>query len=570
MFRRLVLLFSALVGLVLAAPNLRAQSSCTGTLPSRLIVGQIARVTPGDPNNVRDQPNRGGRVVGQIPGDGVFAVLEGPTCADGFAWYRVDYRGQVIGWTVEGTSSTYFTEPITPPTTATPIPTATLTPTPTPIPPTLTPTPIPLPNNPFLSSGLVNVLAEGARARVTEGERLGVYSEPNPSASVLFGLDPWAIVTVTGQAVEAVGFRWWPVETEDGRTGWVYEGTTARAGFRPAIAPLCPPEHVEIARVAYLSERDSGAVNLYTADLAGESVCNLTYRTDAAPVAMMTDQITAFSPDGQRVAFVDGLIRDSYAGLTLQSIAADGSRIDRLAQGFLPSELVWSPDSTRLAMIGLLEGQANPQVWAVEADGSGLRTLTEANVVHSGVAWSPDGETLHYVARVLEDGDIVGTFNRIGFEVDIATVLLETDGLAVAALDPEDDTLAAIYNGTRGTLSVQELTGGDVLVEVDSLVDANIGLVWPDDTGIWLFSYPTEPLRVNMLNPDTLQPLQSFTLPLGVCAEQFYDVSYRVLPDADSGDVLMTTPYCIVRLNTADNTVEVLFDGTTETGLSAR
>jgi uncharacterized protein YraI len=63
------------------------------------------------PNNMRDMPAVSGAVVGQIPPGEPFAVLAGPQCAEGFAWWRVNYAG-TIGWTVEGDSEAYWIEPI--------------------------------------------------------------------------------------------------------------------------------------------------------------------------------------------------------------------------------------------------------------------------------------------------------------------------------------------------------------------------------------------------------------------------------------------------------------------------
>jgi hypothetical protein len=48
--------------------------------------------------------------VGRIPGEDGFVVLEGPVCAEGYAWWRVDYNG-TLGWTVEGTGEEYWVEP---------------------------------------------------------------------------------------------------------------------------------------------------------------------------------------------------------------------------------------------------------------------------------------------------------------------------------------------------------------------------------------------------------------------------------------------------------------------------
>jgi hypothetical protein len=82
-------------------------------LTPRLTVGGVGRVTPGTPNALRSAPGRNrntSSVIGEIPGGSVFAVLAGPTCADGFYWWQVTYAGQV-GWTAEGEGGVYWLEP---------------------------------------------------------------------------------------------------------------------------------------------------------------------------------------------------------------------------------------------------------------------------------------------------------------------------------------------------------------------------------------------------------------------------------------------------------------------------
>jgi len=85
--------------------------SCPGSPTTRLQPGMRARVTPGDPNNIRAQPESG-RVLGEIPAGGVFSVLAGPQCGDGngLTWWEVEYEG-VRGWTAEGRGGEYWLEP---------------------------------------------------------------------------------------------------------------------------------------------------------------------------------------------------------------------------------------------------------------------------------------------------------------------------------------------------------------------------------------------------------------------------------------------------------------------------
>ncbi|MBX3064242.1 MAG: SH3 domain-containing protein [Anaerolineae bacterium] len=93
-----------------ATPPANAMT-CPGSLPSRLVVGQVGRVSPGDANNMRDNPSRSAKKVGSIPAGAEFIVLDGPVCADGYAWWQVNYNG-LIGWTVEGDGAVYWLEPL--------------------------------------------------------------------------------------------------------------------------------------------------------------------------------------------------------------------------------------------------------------------------------------------------------------------------------------------------------------------------------------------------------------------------------------------------------------------------
>ncbi|MCA9887483.1 MAG: SH3 domain-containing protein [Anaerolineae bacterium] len=88
-------------------------------LQPRLTVGGQGRVTPGLPNVIRTAPGTTSSgavnsvVIGEIPGGGIFNVLNGPQCGlDGRWWWLVEYAG-IQGWTPEGEgTNTYWTEPV--------------------------------------------------------------------------------------------------------------------------------------------------------------------------------------------------------------------------------------------------------------------------------------------------------------------------------------------------------------------------------------------------------------------------------------------------------------------------
>jgi len=91
-------------------PGSPGEISCQGAPPPNLTVGGQGRVTPGLPNKVRSQPGTGAAQVGSIPGEGVFTVIGGPVCADGYLWWQISYNG-LIGWTANGSGAEYWVEP---------------------------------------------------------------------------------------------------------------------------------------------------------------------------------------------------------------------------------------------------------------------------------------------------------------------------------------------------------------------------------------------------------------------------------------------------------------------------
>jgi hypothetical protein len=97
----------------LPPPDMAQTARCPDFLPSRLVVGQAARVTPGAANRMRSYAGSDAEQVGSIPGGATFIVLEGPLCdvENSLAWWRVEYNG-IEGWTAEGQGETYWTEPI--------------------------------------------------------------------------------------------------------------------------------------------------------------------------------------------------------------------------------------------------------------------------------------------------------------------------------------------------------------------------------------------------------------------------------------------------------------------------
>ncbi|MEQ8675144.1 MAG: hypothetical protein RLP44_20570 [Aggregatilineales bacterium] len=97
-----------LVLVLLFGGRIKAQDGCATT---QLESGGFGRVTPGEANNVRDAPISTGELVGQIPGDGAFAMTENdPVCAGSRLWVEVVYA-DFTGWTVEANGTDYWVVP---------------------------------------------------------------------------------------------------------------------------------------------------------------------------------------------------------------------------------------------------------------------------------------------------------------------------------------------------------------------------------------------------------------------------------------------------------------------------
>jgi hypothetical protein len=89
-----------------------ADITCPDSQPSRLVIGSPARVTPGRANQrLRENPSLEAAQIAIIPAGSEIVVIDGPVCADGYAWWEVVYDGE-IGWTAEGSDGEYWIEPL--------------------------------------------------------------------------------------------------------------------------------------------------------------------------------------------------------------------------------------------------------------------------------------------------------------------------------------------------------------------------------------------------------------------------------------------------------------------------
>ncbi|MBI2845366.1 MAG: PD40 domain-containing protein [Chloroflexi bacterium] len=123
-----------------------------------------------------------------------------------------------------------------------------------------------------------------------------------------------------------------------------------------------------------------------------------------------------WSPDGARTAFgdvftgrlwvADAQGQDPVNIALTRNLGQESEEQRELA--FLLSYDVpsprWSPNGEQLAFVSLVEG--NPEIYLVNADGTGLRRLTAHPGFDLGPVWSPDGEYLAFFSNRTGNFDI--------------------------------------------------------------------------------------------------------------------------------------------------------------------
>lgn len=110
-----------------------------------------------------------------------------------------------------------------------------------------------------------------------------------------------------------------------------------------------------------------------------------------------------WSPDGQKMALL--LAPDEpYEERGIYVIQADGSTLTEIAdlENTDESNLVWSPDGQTLLFVAPANRCVGRGIYRVSADGNDRTRLTEDNVSSYSPVWSPDSQRVAYV--VFEDG----------------------------------------------------------------------------------------------------------------------------------------------------------------------
>ncbi len=164
--------------------------------------------------NVRSAPTLSGSVVTILIQNDVVRVVAGPTTADGYAWYQIEQRGVVVGWSVAGFIQGSAADP----------------------------DPIPQPTTPTTPTG---GYAYGSSVTVATS-LLNVRALPSITARILTVYPAGRVATITGSPQVADNITWYPVDNY----GWVSGEYLTAGGATTPTTPLPDDEVIDLTVTA--------------------------------------------------------------------------------------------------------------------------------------------------------------------------------------------------------------------------------------------------------------------------------------------------------------------------------
>jgi Tol biopolymer transport system component len=176
----------------------------------------------------------------------------------------------------------------------------------------------------------------------------------------------------------------------------VVTGATTKLTTTPGFAELQPAWSPEGGRILHVRRaRLSGRPDLFVTNANGKGRIRLT----STPVP---ERDPSWSPDGTRLVYAARTAPGEPFRIFVAR--ADGSRREQLTSqkaGF-DAAPVWSPDGTRIAFVSNRNG-GFPELYLMNADGTGVKRLTTNALIDANPSWSPDGTRLVF-ERCCENG----------------------------------------------------------------------------------------------------------------------------------------------------------------------
>jgi len=165
----------------------------------------------------------------------------------------------------------------------------------------------------------------------------------------------------------------------------------------PGVAELQPAWSAEGERIAFVRRpKLTGTPDLFVMTANGTGRTRLT----STPVP---ERDPAWSPNGTMLAYAARTERDGPFRIFI--VKADGSgrrQLTTQAAGSADRSPAWSPDGSRIVFVSDRDG-GFPELYLMNADGTGVVRLTNNAVVDGNPSWSPNGSSIVF-ERCCENG----------------------------------------------------------------------------------------------------------------------------------------------------------------------
>jgi hypothetical protein len=213
--------------------------------------------------------------------------------------------------------------------------------------------------------------------------------------------------------------------------------------------------------IAFDRQDENGTRKVFVMNADGTNVTELANGYDPA-----------FSPDGTKIAYVDGDAETS----DIWVMNADGSAPARLTENYQSFSPAWSPDGSKVAFIS--SHQDGFQIYVISADGTNQQRLEVdiPNIYYKfSPAFSPDGAKIYFVG--FAQGESGSTENIYAMNADGSGMPSQltfddsTTNIDTLAVAPDGQTIVARFHhdlqaiATSGTGAMVNLTNGNPQID---------------------------------------------------------------------------------------------------------